>query len=720
MPCKSARVTEAARFLKLMIPGAAFLCGLDAAGQENEAQSSNSAVEEIVVYGSYTTHDKLDTATGLGLSIRETPQSVSVMTAQRIEDQNLKSLTDVVVNATGISSKELDSSRDSYSARGFDIDNYQLDGVPISWSPGRDAGETQTDTALYERVEIVRGATGLLTGAGNPSASVNLVRKHADSREFNGSTSLSASRWDTYDATMDVSTPLNADGSIRGRSVVRYQDGNSYVDYLGNEKTVLYGVVDANVTDATLLRVGASHQDNDPTASTWGGLPSWYGDGSLTDWSRSKTIGADWTRWASTVENYFATMEHEFLNSWTGKINLNYADNSADLHLLYLYGSPDKVSGLGLAPYPYRSDTKRTQSSVDAHLSGTYDLFSRKHEFTVGYTYSAGDEKLYAYPYDGTVPVGDFNQWNGSYPEPAWGARSSDIDLDTRQSGLYAASRLSLTESLKVVLGGRLSDWKQNGTSYGSRVKFGDTSVFIPYAGVLYDFFEYNTAYFSYTEIFKPQNSQDRNGNYLDPVVGEAYEFGVKSAFFDGGLHTTAALFRIEQDNLAQPDTGYLISGTIFEASRAAQGARSEGFELEAVGELTRGWEVSISYTQFTAEDAQNEDVNTSQPRTLTKLFTTYHFPGRWENLAIGGGINWEGSNYTRTFNPVSGLAEKLKQDSYSLINLMARYEFDERLSAQINVENLADEKYYSQIGFYNQLAYGEPRNVSVQMKYRF
>jgi outer membrane receptor for ferric coprogen and ferric-rhodotorulic acid len=688
-------------------------------GVTRDAQGN--VLEEVVVRASYTTTDRLNSATGLGLSIRETPQSVSVVTSQRIEDQNLGSLTDVVLNATGISSKELDSSRATFSARGFAIDNYQLDGVPIGWTPGGEAGESQTDMSLYERIEVVRGATGLLTGAGNPSAAINLVRKHADSREFTGTASASASRWDNYDATADVSAPVTRDGSVRARGVLSYADGDSYVDLLGNTKTVAYGTVDADVGQDTLLRAGASYQDNDPTASTWGGLPAWYSDGSRTDWPDSKTIGAEWTRWASNVTNYFASASHEFANGWTGSIEYNRAQNDADLHLLYLYGTPDRVTGLGLQPSPYNSETSREQDSVFANVKGSYALLGREHEAVLGYQWSDQTETADTFPYIGTpAPVGNFNAWDGSYPEPAWGSRTRDIQLDREQSGVYAASRLSLTDEANLVLGGRLADWETNGMSYGSSVNYDDNNVFLPYVGALYDVLVDHTVYASYTEIFQPQSELDRNGRQIESIVGKGYETGVKSSFLDGTLNTTVAVFRIEEDNLAQPDPGYLVPGTVFEAYRATEGATSEGFELEMVGAITPDWIISASYTDFNAEDADNVDVNPDQPRRMFKLFTTYTLGGPLQDLTVGGGINWEDSTYTPTTNPVTGAPEDLEQDDYSLVNLMARYQITPQLSAQLNVSNLFDETYYSQIGFYDQLAFGMPRNITGELRYRF
>ena len=369
-----------------------------------------------------------------------------------------------------------------------------------------------------------------------------------------------------------------------------------------------------------------------------------------------------------------------------------------------------------------RPEGTRKQSDIGFHLTGSFQWLSREHELAFGITGSKQDLTSYTYESDNTAPISDFNAWDGSYPEPNWGARSIAIDTTTKQTGFYAASRLSLTESIKVIMGGRIANWKQTGKDWNGNLDFGDTGVFIPYAGTLYDFNDAHTAYASYTEIFKPQNRKDRNGNYLDPLTGKSYEVGLKSAFFGDALNTTVALFKIDQDNLAQPDTGYFVPNTTppTEAFRAAQGEVSKGFELEMIGELLLDWNVSVSYTHFVAEDATGQAVNTNYPRKLLKLFSTYRFPGNWKKLTFGGGINWEGSNYTNVTNPITEQPERLEQEAYTLVNMMARYDISEALSAQLNVDNFLDETYYSQIGTFTQLAYGKPRNITLNMKYQF
>lgn len=684
--------------------------------------AAEAPIEEMVVRGTYVVNDRLQTATGLGLTVQETPQSVSILTYQRIEDQDLRSLTDVINNAAGISSRAYDSSRNAFSARGFDVDNYQIDGVPVQWEGGSSAGETQIDTALYERVEIVRGATGLLTGAGNPSASINLVRKHADMDRFTGEVSASASRWNTYEAELDVGAPLNRSGTLRGRTVLVYEDGDSYVDFAGNEKSVLYAVFDADLTDQTTLSVGASYQDNEPTASQWGGLPIFFSDGTRTDWDRSATVGADWTYWATQHETYFANLTHEFINGWQARAYVNRTESNSDMRLLYLFGSPDPDTGLGMGASPSRFDNQRTQDDFGLRVNGSYPLFGRDHELVLGVQISRQDFVYDRASPESVAPVGNFLAWDGDYPEPTWGTQETFQDESTDQDGYYAATRFSATDALKFVVGARLADWERSGVSYGEAQNYGDDGVVVPYAGVLYDLTDQHTLYASYTEIFEPQDARDAEGRLLDPLLGKNYEVGVKSAFFDGALHTTFTYFETRQENLAvedpdfvpDPDTGRLT------AYLEQDGVESDGFEIEVVGELTPVWKISASYTRFDASaegaDGEANTVNTRFPSKLLRLFTTYE----WDRLTVGGGVNWEGESYTDVTNPVTGGTERVSQDEYALVNLMARYQLNDQVSAQLNVDNLLDENYYSQIGFYTQLAFAEPRNYTLRVQYDF
>lgn len=702
------------------------------------AQSGNS-VEEVTVTGKYSVGQTkaLDTATGLGLTIAETPQSVSVLTFERMQDQNITSVLEAVNNAVGITAQETDNVRNDFYSRGFKIDSYQIDGVPTSWTLGGDSGETVADTVIYERIEFVRGATGLMTGVGDPSASINLVRKHANSKELTGYLDVGTGSWNKRTFAADVGAGLNESGTVRARLVGRYQGGESFVDSLEDDKSTLYGVMEADLTDSTLLRVGASYQHNDPKGATWGVLPAFFSDGTRPDWDVSKTTAMDWTRWESTNTNYFASVSHSFTNGWELLANYNHLSYESDTRLLYVAApwNPTTRSynylnkdGSGLTAQRYRSDGKSEQDSFDIQLKGDFNLFNQTHDFVAGALYSDQSAKTFTQlplnadlssGYD-QIPVTNFYEW-ANVPEPAWSTvRTQSQGSDTEQQGYYAATRLSVTDSFKFILGGRLATWERTGFDWSGIVDYGDKNEFIPYAGALYDLTDAHRIYASYTEIFKPQNYRIANGSFIDPLVGESAEIGLKSRFLDDRLQTTVAYFDIQQDNLAQTDTSFVPTNPDqTSAYIGAEGANSKGFEIEVVGQPIDGWNISAGYTQFSIEDANGNDLNTDIATKTIKLFTSYEFGGALQNLMLGGGVNWQNETYSEGLDPLDQLG-RLTQDAYALVSLMARYSITEDLSVQLNAANVTDEKYYSQIGQFNIYRYGTPRNYTLSLNYKF
>ena len=685
----------------------------------DKQHNDEKALETITVRGQYTVNETIDTATGLGLTLLETPQSVSVMTAQRIKDLDISSIADAVIQTPGLSSKSFDSTRNTFSARGFDIDKFQLDGVPMAWSLAGDSGETITDVAIYERIEVVRGATGLLTGVGEPSASINLVRKHANARELSGSINGGIGSWNKRFVTTDVTTPLTADGNVRARIVAKKELSDSFRDLAQDDKTVLYGVLDADLSNSMTLSVGSSYQDNNPTASTWGALPPLFTDDTPTNWDISTTTAANWTRWDSTAKNHFVSLTQQFNNGWQLKINLNHNKNTADTRLLYIYGAADKDSGTGLFAWPYNSDGFSKQTSVDIQLQGSYGLLGREHEFVVGALDSRQQSEVQTYAALVWPGTGNFYQWDGSVAEPAWDSTAVQaVDLDTDQTGFYAATRFAITEQVKLIAGGRYTEWQRAGLNYGAALDYGDDK-FVPYVGLTYQLAESHMLYASLTEIFTPQNAYDRNGNFLDAIVGSNQEIGIKSSYLDGAVQTAFAVFRIEQDNLAQADNDYNDPANNFFPSFGAKGAESKGFELEVIGRVNDQWNISAGYSQFNAEDRDGADINVNHPRKKLNLFSTYEFGDMLAGLTVGGGLSWESESYSDVIPLLlSEQTYQVKQDSFVLASLMARYQIDKQFALQLNVHNLLDKTYYS--GLTQQYNYGAPRNFSLGATWSF
>jgi outer membrane receptor for ferric coprogen and ferric-rhodotorulic acid len=676
--------------------------------------NSNAELDNVVVTGQYSVNKMIDTATGLGLTIKETPQSVSVLTEQRIQDQGLDTVVDTIKNTIGVSHSSWDNVRNALQARGFKIENYQIDGVPMAWSILGDSGETIADVSIYERVEFVRGSTGLLTGTGDPSGSINLVRKAADSVDFNGHVSATVGSWNHKELSTDIASGLSEDGSLRGRVVAKAVNGDSYTDLFEQNTQVFYGVIEKDLSPSTLVRMGVSYQHDDPTAPVWGGLQAKFNNGNDTNFSRSTTTAADWTKWETTSTNFFTNFEYILNNGWEIAVNYNHMRYEQSSKLLYMYDAGntfDQATGDGLTSWPYKSDGESIQHSIDAQLRGQTNVFNKDADIVLGALYSEQESTAYSYAAltNAFLPVTNFYDWDGNFPQPQWSSDGSlDKDIEVTNKGVYGATRLHLTDDLKVILGGRVTSWNRKGDSYSDTGDYGNDDVFVPYTGVLYDLNDNHRVYLSYAEIFNPQNKQDINDKLLDPLTGQTYEAGIKSSYLNGMLQTAVSVFNIEQDNLAI-EVGKHPDDATRAVYDAAENVTSKGYELEVTGQPINGLNINAGYSQFklSADDSVTLDVNSSHPRKQANLFTTYNFVNHLPNLTLGGGVNWQDETSEGS----------IVQDAYTLVNLMGRYEVSNDVQLQLNVNNLLDEKYYSYINA-SQVRYGAPANWKLSLKY--
>ncbi|MDN6276365.1 TonB-dependent siderophore receptor [Psychrobacter sp.] len=677
---------------------------------------SNSEDTEDYVY------ERQSTATGLTLTSKETPQSVTTITNQQIEDQRLETVDDVIRSTPGISGAKIDGGRNSASARGFDIDQYQIDGQDVDFVSQWSNGESLASTAIYDRVEVVRGAAGLTTGSGQPSASINLVRKRADSRTPEATVTATADHYGKYGATLDASTPLSADGDVRGRFIAEYQDGDTYIDREDKQLGLFYGVLDADISEATKVSVGASYQDNVQNSTMWGSLPAYFADGSKAEWDIGKNASVDWVKWNSTNQTYFGTVTHDFNDDWRFELKGSRSENESNDKLFYLSGNTvDQYTGEGLAVYNGRYESERNQDNVQASVDGYFDAFGQTHEVRFGASYNKND--LTAYSYTATPnfgPIDNFLEWDGSYAEPEWSDKSLSTQLTTKEKSVFASGRLQLADPLALILGSRVTDYEYEGVNFGTDIDISHDSVWVPYIGTTYDVTDNHTLFASYTSIFEPQEETDVSNSYLDPIEGDNYELGIKSSSDDGMVQGQFSVFRIKQDNLAQEDVDNIDPNDPETTPYiGAEGATSTGIDVEVTGRITPEWQTSIGYTQFIAEDKYGDAVNTGYADRLLKLFTTYDMSNWVSGLTVGGGVNWSDDRYTMMTNPASGLDEKYTQDAVTLVNLMARYDVSEKLAMQLNVDNLFDEQYVDSSSF-NQIAYGEPLTVSGKITYKF
>ncbi|MBA2928877.1 TonB-dependent siderophore receptor [Pseudomonas sp. CCUG 57209] len=660
---------------------------------------------------SYTT-GAMKTATKLPLTLRETPQAVTVITRQRMDDQAMTSINDVVNATPGLFLNYSNGpGRQSYTSRGFDIDNLMYDGIPSGYN-GVSVG-AQPNLAMFDRVEVVRGATGLVTGAGNPSAAINLIRKRPLDEQKVTLTGAAGS-WDNYRGELDASSPLNDSGTWRGRVVTSYRDANSFIDNAEEYHGLFYAVTEADLGEDTTLTLGYSNQ-KDKTNYFWGS--SMIGqDGHHLDLPRSYNPGTDWENKDQEINTVFAELRQQMANDWKLQVNANYAEQKALFSGSY---QSRWAADKSLARTVYQAAYDENQAGVDAFVSGPFQAFGRTHELVVGASRRIYDMTSHDYsPYDTNWPI--------TAGKPDF-VHTTDTREITTQDGFYLTTRLSLADPLKLILGGRLDwyDYDAHGSNSGD---YKVTRNLTRYAGLIYELDDHHSVYVSYSDIFTPQTAKDSSATPVKPIVGKNYEVGVKGEYLGGALNASVALFRVDQENRATKVTVQNCPQT--ECYEASGEIRSQGIDFELQGALTENWQVGGGYTYartHTIKDEANPQLvnkqyDTDTPEHLFKLTTRYNLQGALEKFRVGGNISWQ----SRMYNDVKladGSTYRLQQGAYAVTDLMAGYRVNDNLDLQLNANNIFDRSYYSTIANsvdYGGDSYGPPRNMMLTAKYTF
>ncbi|RDC52748.1 TonB-dependent siderophore receptor [Acinetobacter sp. RIT592] len=658
------------------------------------------------------------TASKLNIPLKETPQTVNVLTRQQLDDFALDNTRDVLRNTPGIIVSNQETERTSYLARGFEISNVLVDGVGIPLE-GYNYNNDNPDSFLFDRIEVVKGANALNNGIGDPGATINMIRKRPTS-DLQTAFNASYGSWNTQRYEADISSPLTQDGKVRGRVFGYQQTGDSYLDRYELEKNGIGAVVEADITDTTLLTAGYTETNHKPNGVNWGSNPLINTEGEQLSYSRNYNYSPSWAHWDSNIKSYFAELEQKLGGDWTAKLTYDEKRTQRDSKLLFLSGKPgaNGTSGIFLYPGMYIDDNKEQQASLS--FSGTYPLWGQRHEASLGYVWAKNrlDELGYAGSFVNplTTDLASFTP-----EEPSWDMSKTSGEMHIRQKNqsLYAATRLHLNDDLKLLLGANYVQAESSGSSYGTDTIYDEDKV-LPYAGLTYNFSPEYTGYLSYTSIFRPQTTKADDGSINKPIEGESYEVGVKGSWLDDKLTATMAVFRTEQSNYPLRDSDGIPTLRTTQVSDL----RSQGYEFGLAGQLTDHFNLSFGYTQFSLKDLINGgDARTFNPTQSFNLLTTYQVP-QIPKLKLGLGVQWQDQTYLdvpeATANGViTQKAGIIEQNAYALVNLMASYELNEHMTLQANGNNLTNEKYL--FNFPNQQGfYGAPANYSVAVKFKY
>ena len=665
--------------------------------------------------GSYTM-PAAGTATKLELSPRETPQSVSVLTRQQIEDQGLVTLDDAVNSITGLVMQKgyYAGNSGSFSARGFPITNMMLDGVPTSMGANGTFNADNADLVIYDRVEVVRGANGLTSGSGNPSAAINLVRKRPTT-EPQVMLTAGAGRWNDHQLQLDASNALNEAGTLRARAVASLQDKDMFYDVAHDRTGQLYGIVEADVARDTTVTLGAHYRKLEHTGG-YQEFPT-RDNGTQLGLPRTANLANAYDFWDQTDKTAFAEVEHRFGKGWKAKISAIRKWQDVDTMFSSFGGREGRHTQNTQA---YKLDNQ--QGSVDATVGGPFALLGRQHELSVGVSRrkaendNFGDWGVRATPL--ALDPFDWNPHANARPNAnydRWRVRGT-----VRETGVYGAARFSVTDPLSLIAGAR-SSWYES-TNEVARSGYKVAREITPYAGLVYDLDANHSLYASWTEIFQPQSAVDAGGALLKPVTGTNYEGGVKGEYFGGLLNASLAVFQVSQRNRAMTDLNGPSpcpgTGSTY-CSRAAGEVESKGVEMEVSGELAPGWQATAGYTYVAAKFVSDSDASNvgklfdaDLPRHQLKVSTSYRLPAALERWRVGGSVMAQNAVY-------SSDEPNIRQGGYTVFGLHAAYRFDEHLSVRLNVNNVFD-KTYQQIGWTaGGNTYGTPRAATVTLSYK-
>lgn len=680
--------------------------------------------------GYNATHSSVATKTSMPLA--ETSQTVSVVTRQQIEDQGSRSIAQAVRYTPGLMSTPYGATTryDYVAMRGItdgSVDNLYLDGQKLLGDSGT-YSSLQVDPYFIERIDILKGPSSVLYGRSLPGGLVAMTSKKPQ-YETSRQVRLSYGSEDNKQAAFDFTGPL-ADERIAYRLVGVAKDADNQVDGIEEKRYAVMPSLSIDFTEDTRLTLQAMLQ-HDPESGYHGGLPA---DGTVTSHngqriSRSFFEGdEDYEKFERDQQMIGYQLEHRFNDTVSVRQNFQYLDSTVESGQVYQYGYATRDE---LVRYYTGANEALHAWTLDNQLQFLFDTGALSHTLVTGLDYQRRKAKV---DYDAGYGLAVINPYTGGVgaANPTF-YHQYDETRELEQTGLYLQDLVSLG-NWRFSLGVR-QDWVDVSFDHTQDASYGDQSdaakleQFTGRVGVLYAFDNGLSPYASYSESFNPNATAAYNANgsggfditLLDPTEGEQYELGLKYQPLGTDDLYTISYFDLKQSNLANKDSNENFYRAVGELT-------SKGVELEARLRPQDNLNVIASYTymdveyskDFTGAAGVNNRGNTPNAvaRNMASLWTDYTFEqGLIAGLQIGGGVRYFGKSWADAENT-------LRIPSYTLYDAMLGYDLSrvglDGLSAQLNLNNLTDEKYVAACNSLSQCYYGEARNVMATLTYDF
>ncbi|MGR6432664.1 TonB-dependent siderophore receptor [Rhizobium sp. PAMB 3174] len=624
--------------------------------------------------------------------ILQTPQSLSVVSAEEIRDRTVRTLAEALAYTPSFTAQPRSFSRvsDRFRIRGFDVEpgtgGLLRDGMRLQ----NNSYDGAQEPFGFERVDVVRGAASVLYGQLSPGGFVNGVSKRPTEEPLREVT-LEGGMYNHKQATVDISDAITDTLSYRLTFLGR--DSDTSVDHVNDDRIYVAPALEWKPDEDTTLTMLGFYQ----RSSTRFSAPLPYqivegiGDGPFI-LDRDTFIGEpDYDRMISNMGALGYEFSHRFDNDIRVSAKSRYYESDLDWRYLQAQTSAtavDAVSNTGILARQYSDRHDRAKGFThDMNVQFGLDTGPLSHEFLAGYDF-----------YDTTYTSDNFRAAVSSIDlnDPAYGAdivvdrdpsRNRGGQTDTIQHGLYLQDQITFDERWNVLLGVR-HDWADQKFSYhavdGSTDRKSEATTWR--AGIVYEADNGLAPYLSYSQSFFPISVAE----YVDdlsfkPMTGEQFEAGIRYQPLGTNMLFSAAVYQLTQDNVVSRN----LAGDLTQIGQQ----RARGFELEAKADLTDDLTMIASYAYTDARITKSEDASQIGQRSEN---TPYHQAALWltydasqlgvEGLTIGGGVRYTGST------KASGIPDEIP--GYALVDAMVSYDVNENLTLALNANNIFDKKY--------------------------
>lgn len=645
-------------------------------------------------------------ATRTDTALHETPQSVSVVPKDVLEDTGATRLQDALDYAGGVGRANNFGGQGltTFTVRGFTTGEFYRNGFPINRGY-----PNAPDANTVERLEVLRGPATSLYGRGDPGGTFNVVSKQPlpESRMTLGS------QFDDqgmHRATLDATGPLNQDGSLAYRLNVLGEGGESFRDDVESERYDVAPVISWQVNDSTkVVFEGDFMRNNHPL------------DRGLTRYAtQSGSASRDTYIWEKGSDNLLhndnnmaqVRFEHMLNDDWTLGGGFQFLDGSLKGNAVEANGAP--VDGRTLERnFNYRK-LEWTDRDWQLNLTGHFDTGTFSHTLLTGVEYENYDYNSIIQRSSASYPIDIYDPVLGQ-PRPAL-TRTTTWDKENLQTwAFFIQDQVALTERLKALAGVRFErfehdyDNKRDNAGDFSKAENGVTPRF----GLIYDLTDTLAVYANTARSFKPNSGTPAAGGGFDPEKGKSYELGLKWEALDRQLSVDAAIYHIVKENVLTLDPANPSY------SLAAGEVRSRGLDINVAGNITPEWRVIGGYAYVDAEVTEDNRLPNGTrlaniPRNSFSLLNTYEFQdGFAKGLGLGVGLKYVDDRQGQTE------AVTYTMERYSVVDLLSYYKVNEHVRLNLDLKNVFDKGYDE--GAFNTYAYpGAPRTVQAGVAYTF